>query len=214
MRVRVQARDDAGGLCHDALVAHGEDPTRTLAIAGWEPRWLGAHIEDGPDGTPQVVLRYAVEPAEAAHPYQRVAAYAVVTEEVDGVDCLLLTSFTDSRSGHWGLPGGGIDDGEDPVEAVHREVWEETGQHITQVEPHVVSTGHWAGRAPSGRFENFHAVRLVYRARCPRPRQPVVHDVGGSTDQAAWVPLSQLDSDPPLQLWGREVVRGVLGGSP
>jgi 8-oxo-dGTP diphosphatase len=214
MRVRLEAHDEAGQLRHDALVAHGEDPARTLAIAGWEPHWLGAHVQDGPDGSPEMVLRYALTSQESAHPYQRLAAYAVVTEQVDGVPSLLLTSFADSSSGHWGLPGGGVEEGEDPVQAVHREVWEETGQRLTEVRPQSVSSGHWAGRAPSGRFENFHAVRLVYRARCPEPQAPVVHDVGGSTDQAAWVPLSSLASDPPLQLWGRDVLREALGRLP
>ncbi|HKJ12853.1 MAG TPA: NUDIX domain-containing protein [Ornithinimicrobium sp.] len=209
MRARVEARDASGAVRYEAGVAHGEDPARTLAIAGWEPRWLGARLEAGAGEQPEVVLRYAVEPQAPAYPYQRLAAYALVTEDVDGLPCVLLTSFTDSRSGHWGLPGGGIDDGEDPVDAVHREVWEETGQLLTDVRPHTVTSGHWAGRAPSGRFENFHAVRLVYRARCPRPQEPVVHDVGGSTEEAAWVPLAQLGSSTPLQPWGREVLAGA-----
>jgi len=213
MRARVEARDASGAVRYDAIVEHGEDPARTLAIAGWEPRWLGAQVRPGLDGDPEIVLRYAVERQDAAHPYQRLAAYAVVTEVVNGVPSLLLTSFADSRSGHWGLPGGGIDKGEDPVDAVHREVWEETGQHITDVRGLTISSGHWAGRAPSGRFENFHAVRLVYRARCRDPRDPVVHDVGGSTEEAAWVPLSQLDSPWPLQPWGREALtQARLGG--
>jgi len=210
MRVRLEAHDESGELRHEADVSHGEDPARTLAIAGWEPRWRGAHVQTGADGEPWMVLRYTVQAIQSPYPYQRVAAYAVVTEEVEGVPSLLLTSFTDSRSGHWGLPGGGVDEGEDPVEAVHREVWEETGQRLTDVRAHTVSTGHWAGEAPSGRFEDFHAVRLVYLARCPHPRTPVVHDVGGSTDEAAWVPLEQLASRTPLQLWGREVLREVL----
>ena len=32
--------------------------------------------------------------------------------------------------GKWGLPGGGMDPGEDPAETVVREVWEETGLHV------------------------------------------------------------------------------------
>ena len=35
-----------------------------------------------------------------------------------------------SKDGGWWLPGGGIDPGEEPAEAVIREVWEETGLHV------------------------------------------------------------------------------------
>ena len=47
-----------------------------------------------------------------------------------------------------------------------------------------------------GRKEDFHAVRFVYRARCPRPTRPVVHDVGGSTADSRWVPLGELEGLP------------------
>jgi hypothetical protein len=36
--------------------------------------------------------------------------------------------------------------------------------------------------------EDFHAVRLVYRATCADPTDPVVHDQGGTTAAARWVP--------------------------
>ena len=50
-----------------------------------------------------------------------------------------------------------------------------------------MTTSHWVGRAPSGRLEDFHAVRVVYAAWCPDPTDPVVHDVGGSTASVRWV---------------------------
>lgn len=36
-------------------------------------------------------------------------------------------------NGMWGLPGGGIEPGEEPAEAVVREVYEETGLHVVPV---------------------------------------------------------------------------------
>jgi hypothetical protein len=54
-------------------------------------------------------------------------------------------------------------------------------------------TSHWIGRAPSGRLEDFHAVRIVYAAWCPEPSDPVVHDVGGSTAGVRWVARDELD---------------------
>ncbi|MGB3186023.1 MAG: NUDIX domain-containing protein [Ornithinimicrobium sp.] len=208
MRARVEARDAAGVVQHDAALEHGEDPQLTLARAGWEPRWLGAELAEGNE----VVLRFTVSPAPQSHPYQRLAAYAVVTARFEEQRCLLLTSFahTDQDAGLWGLPGGGVDDGEEPLAAVHREVWEETGQEITVSRPMVLDSDHWIGTSPSGRTEDFHAIRLIYIAHCPDPTSPVVHDVGGSTDAATWVPIGQLAAWPPLQTWGRHVINAVL----
>ena len=117
---------------------------------------------------------------------QRLAAYAVV-ESYRG---LLATEYSDltAVSGRWGMPGGGIDEGEEPVDAVVREVHEETGQAVDVGDLVLVQSSHWVGRSPHGGVEDFHAVRLVYRATCPEPTDPVVHDQGGTTAAARWVP--------------------------
>lgn len=191
------------------VLAHGADPVRELARLGWSRPHLGdAHR--APDGS--LVLQYTVTPASAivptrspvptdpglvlapgeeASPYQRTAAYGVVTSE-RGVLLTELSELT-SAPGRWTLPGGGLDRGEEPVEGLHREVWEESGQAIESVRLLEAHTSHWIGRAPSGRLEDFHAVRIVYAAWCPRPSDPVVHDVGGSTAAVRWVARDQLD---------------------
>ncbi|MGB5951787.1 MAG: NUDIX domain-containing protein [Ornithinimicrobium sp.] len=211
MRARIVAQDADDEVLLDAPLAHGEDPRLTLARAGWEPRWLGSELQESADGF-VVVLRFRVSPAPRAHPYQRLAAYAVVTARFERQRCLLLTSFanTDRNAGLWGLPGGGIDEGEEPLAAVHREVWEETGQEITVQHPLALDSAHWIGEAPSGRMEDFHALRMIYTAHCSDPTSPVVHDVGGSTDEAAWVPIGRLAAWPPLQTWGRNVINTVI----
>ena len=52
----------------------------------------------------------------------RVAAYGVITQG----DRILLAHWNESGRSGWTLPGGGIDPGEDPVDAVVREIAEET----------------------------------------------------------------------------------------
>jgi 8-oxo-dGTP pyrophosphatase MutT (NUDIX family) len=188
-------------------LSHGADPVRVLRQHGWVAEVVRA-VETVAEPGHELTLVYAVRPAaavdappvdvpvptdaglertvgEEVHPYQRAAAYGLVRSE-RGV---LLTQLSDSTNaaGRWTLPGGGIDVGESPLEALHREVWEESGQDIADAEVLDIHTQHWIGRAPSGRLEDFHAVRIVFTATCPRPTDPVVHDVGGSTAAVRWV---------------------------
>ncbi|MDG4765212.1 NUDIX hydrolase [Solwaraspora sp. WMMD406] len=118
----------------------------------------------------------------------RVAAYAVCVDEGQ----LLLARFV-SPGGtrrHWTLPGGKVEHGEDPVDAVVREVAEETGYQV-EVESllGVDSRTVPAQRRLPGRVERhnlgvFYRVRVVAGALRP--------EVGGSTDLAEWVPLTQV----------------------
>lgn len=71
-------------------------------------------------------------------------------------------------------------------------MWEETAQRVVLGALTLVQTAHWIGRAPSGRVEDFHAVRLVYDADCPDPTPPEVLDSEGTTAAATWVPMDQL----------------------
>ena len=184
---------------------HGEDPAVGLAVRGWPGTVVGVEGVLG-----DLTLRYAVQPAApldpplgpegpgltdaerlGVDPHQRVAAYAVVV--ADGK--LLLTQLAGytGAAGRWNLPGGGLDPGESPTDGVVREVAEETGQVVDDVRLVDVMTQHWVGRSPRG-LEDYHAVRLLHTAHCARPPRPFVHDVGGSTSDAQWVPLDDLES--------------------
>ncbi len=183
------------------VLGHGQDPLAALAARGW----AGSNVvAEGVLG--DLVLRYRVRPvrpvrgsgsdldAEGARPVdveprRRVAAYAVVVER----GALLLTRLAarTAAPGRWTLPGGGLDPGERPVDAVVREVAEETGQTVDEVRLVAVMSHHWVGRSLRGP-EDHHAVRLLHVARCVRPTRPVVHDVGGSTSDARWVPLGEV----------------------
>jgi ADP-ribose pyrophosphatase YjhB (NUDIX family) len=130
---------------------------------------------------------------------QRFAAYAVVTSSRG----LLATEYSGRTAvtGRWGMPGGGLDDHEPPTSAVLREVAEETSQQIVLGELIKVQTSHWVGRSPYGTIEDFHAVRLIYNATCPRPTDPVVLDTGGTTESAQWVPLDSWRSVSWTKNW-------------
>ena len=72
-----------------------------------------------------MIARYGQPPDSGRQYTLRPGAYAILPR--DGA--LLLTHQTDPWP-EFQLPGGGIDPGESPTEALHREVMEETGWRI------------------------------------------------------------------------------------
>ncbi len=233
--IEVVGVDAAGQTVVRGSLRHGEDPVDVLAAAGFTPTAVRGVARE-PGGRQALTFTFAVAPApaggaevdgEAPPPVaprwdeglvpapgevprrvQRVAAYAVVTSDRG----ILLTQFSDRTNspGLWGLPGGGLDPGESPDEAVVREIWEETGQRVAGTTLVLVQSSHWVGRAPSGVLEDFHALRVIYTARCPQPGEVVVHDVGGTTSQARWVPPADVAELPLTAIW-RATLLGVTG---
>jgi 8-oxo-dGTP pyrophosphatase MutT (NUDIX family) len=86
-----------------------------------------------------------------------------------------------------------VDHGEDPKDTVVRETYEETGQHLSDPVLVDVESDHFEGLSPRGELEDFHAVRLLFRATIAEPGELVVHDVGGTTSDARWVLLDETD---------------------
>lgn len=190
----------------DFVVAHGEHPDVTLWDHGYVPlRPLRAMLADG-DVTVVFLIRPAsrtdhparrrprvndpdIAASDVPLPRQRLAAYAIVASSrgILGTVCSPRTN----APGVWMLPGGGLNDDESPSDAAIREVYEETGQRVRLDRLLTVQSDHWIGRAPDGTPEDFHALRIIYAATCDKPSDPVVHDRGGTTADAAWVPRSK-----------------------
>jgi 8-oxo-dGTP pyrophosphatase MutT (NUDIX family) len=128
---------------------------------------------------------------------QRVAAYAVILRERGGAVEILLSRLAPrvSRSELWTLPGGGVDHGEDPRDALIREVQEETGLDATVGDRARVYSAHMPRSPRDGQLVDAHAIRLVYEGWVP-PSSPVprVVEVDGSTIEAAWKTLDEVAS--------------------
>ena len=123
----------------------------------------------------------------------RVAAYAIITDDEDRI---LLAHWNEGRRAAWTLPGGGLEDGEEPERAARREVREETGYKVAigallGIHSRVIPAGR---RLTEGATEPLHALRIVYRATITGGR--LRNEVDGSTDRAEWFPR---ESVPGLQ---------------
>lgn len=162
----------------------------STADAAWHP--ISA-VLDGTVPTVSLVLE-ALEAFQVRR-RQRTAAYAFVRREgANGGEVLLTrTSALAPNPGTWHLPGGGIDHGEAPVDTVVRELGEECGLAGEVTGLLTVVDHHFTGTAPNGREEDFHAIGIVYAATVA-DGEPHVVETDGTTDAAAWVPLTDIES--------------------
>jgi 8-oxo-dGTP diphosphatase len=136
---------------------------------------------------------------------QRLAVYALVRRG-DGV-LLTRISARGAHPGAWTLPGGGLDHGEPPRDALAREVREECGVDCEVGDLLDVHDTHFQGTAPSGRREDFPGVHLVFRATVDPAATPRVVETTGTTDDVGWVPVADVEAGRVRVL---DVVRAAL----
>ena len=113
-------------------------------------------------------------------------------------DVALFAEHTDQRlyvlvirrgwepfEGHWALPGGHVDEGEQVLDAAHRELFEETGVGVGRLIPVGVYAA--PGRDPRGRY-----VTWAYANRILGLRAPVA---GDDAVEVRWMPVDEALSD-------------------
>ena len=125
-------------------------------------------------------------------PRQRVAAYAVLAR--DGQVLLTRMSARTRIEGRWTLPGGGIEHGEDPRDALRREVHEETGLWVRPGRLVDVHASHFVAPNAAGALEDYHGIHLLFEAVIDASSRDVVPHVveeNSSTERAEWMPLEK-----------------------
>jgi len=118
----------------------------------------------------------------------RLAAYAVI---VDDRDQILLALWNEAAEPLWTLPGGGVELSESVEDGAVREVSEETGYDVRLgrllgVDTIVVSPE----ERTVDRDRWFRGIRVVFEAEVIGGR--LRDEVDGTTDEARWIPLSQV----------------------
>ena len=128
----------------------------------------------------------------------RIGSYGLAIDDRAGSPILLTRLAPDEAdAGYWTLPGGGLDWGEHPLEGLRREFIEETGLEprvVSLLGIHSYSLTSEQRRRPGPPIQVIQAVYLVAAQGDP------VHEVGGSTVEARWFPMAELDSVPALDL--------------
>lgn len=117
----------------------------------------------------------------APSPKTRFGAYAILIDQGKILLCRLCNP--DKWHGYWTLPGGALEFGESPEQAMIREVEEETGFIVRPIGITGIDTIY-------NRTAPYHGVRVVYHAEITGGT--LRHETSGSTDRCEWHDLSRL----------------------
>jgi len=123
----------------------------------------------------------------------RVSAYGLLRRNDEMLFCR-LSQQVGMNKGHWTLPGGGIDFGEDPKDAVVREFQEETGLTVKVLD--LVSIDSLCDSMPG--WPPMHSIRIIYTVEYVSGDLQNEHE--GSTDLCAWHTLAATHELPMVSL--------------
>ena len=123
----------------------------------------------------------------------RVAAYGLLKRDEKMLLCR-LSQKVGMNPGRWTLPGGGLDFGEDPVDAVVREFKEETGL-VVKVD-RLVAVNSLCDSMPG--WSPMHSIRIIYSVQYLSG--DLQYETDGSTDLCAWHSLDQTQEIPLVEL--------------
>jgi 8-oxo-dGTP diphosphatase len=133
---------------------------------------------------------------------QRIATYGVILDD-EGRLLLARAAPWLTLRGRWFLPGGGVDHGEHPTDALRREIEEESG--LTVVLGPLLDILSDVRVMPDG--TSLHTVRMIYRVASWTGTLRA--EMEGTTDAVQWFAKSELAA-LPLARYVEEVVAKLL----
>ena len=124
--------------------------------------------------------------------FTRIASYGIIIKN----DEILLCRISDKlpkHQGYWTLPGGKIEFGESPEEAMIREVFEETGltvqpESILGIDSEVLHS----------ESKSHHQIRIIYKVSYLTGN--LVFEQNGTTDMCHWLPVQEVFKLPIVDL--------------
>lgn len=122
----------------------------------------------------------------------RISAYGLIIQDARILLCR-ISDHLPSDAGSWTLPGGGIDFGEDPVDAMVREVNEETGLAVRPLGIAGIDSLYLQETDRA-----FHGIRILYRTDLLGG--VLRSEVDGTTDLCAWWSLEEAQQLPLVDL--------------
>jgi len=138
---------------------------------------------------------------------RRVGAYGVL-RDAGGRVLLARNSDASAFPGQWTLPGGGVEQGEHPDDAVVREFGEETGLSVRVDGLRTVTAD--VARLPGSDLE--HTDRIVYDVSAVAGALRAEAD--GTTDRVAWVGAAELAALPLMPFTARLLGRPAPAAQP
>lgn len=125
--------------------------------------------------------------------HRHVGAYGLALEEGQ---VLLIRKGKGPYTGSWDLPGGGIEHGESPEDAVRRELIEETGLPVLDLALAGVYHKRLVNPLPDGDLEDLQHIGVIYRITVDRAARLREEPDGIDSLGARWLPVCELAGQP------------------
>jgi ADP-ribose pyrophosphatase YjhB (NUDIX family) len=130
-------------------------------------------------------------------PPTRIGAYGIITDQGRILLCRLSRSVRE-YGGQWTLPGGGLEFGEHPEEAVLREIQEETGLEVRLAGVADIDLLHIERKD-----EYFRSLRILYHADVVGGS--LQNEADGTTDMCEWLAIDSIGELGAVELVGTAV---------